>query len=42
MRGVAITDPDENQHVTANNCGQLSLAFGMVFLHHGYEVAKWV
>ena len=42
MRGVAITDPDHNQSIAANNCGQLSLAFGMVFLHHGYEVAKWV
>ena len=42
MRGVAITDPDHNQHMLANNCGQLSLAFGMVFLHHGYDVAKWV
>jgi len=42
LRGVAITDPDLNQRVSANNCGQLSLAFGMVFLHHGYDVAKWV
>ena len=42
LRGVATTDPDHNQHLSATNCGQLSLAFGMVFLHHGYPVAKWV
>ena len=32
MRGVAITDPDHNQSIAANNCGQLSLAFGMVLI----------
>ncbi len=42
LRGVATTDPDHNQRLSATNCGQLSLAFGMVFLHHGYPVAKWV
>ena len=40
LRDMTITDPDLNQDVRTNLCGPISLGFGMVFLHHGYDVAK--
>ena len=34
------TDPDRNQEWESTRCGQLSLAFGQLYLTHGYAVAR--
>ena len=33
------TDPDRNQEWESKRCGQISLAFGHLYLNHGYPVA---
>ena len=33
------TDPDRNQEWESTRCGQLSLAFGHLYMNHGYYVA---
>ena len=40
LQGVAVTNPDVDQHVDSTVCGQMSLAWGHIFVTCGYDVAK--
>ena len=35
-----ITDPDLNQELESTWCGQLSMAWGHLYLNYGYAVAQ--
>ena len=35
-----ITDPDLNQELESTRCGQLSMAWGHLYLNYGYAVAQ--
>ena len=34
------TDPDLNQELESTRCGQLSMAWGHLYLNYGYAVAR--
>ena len=38
LLGAAVTDTDPNQRLSDDNCGQISLGWGHVFIQHGYDV----
>eukprot|EP01043_Picozoa_sp_COSAG02_P014437 COSAG02_NODE_595_length_19813_cov_12.215380_15_plen_110_part_00 len=40
LLGAAVTDTDPNQRLSDDNCGQISLGWGHVFIFHGYDVAQ--
>jgi hypothetical protein len=40
LLGAAVTDTDPNQRLSDDNCGQISLGWGHVFMFHGYDVAQ--
>jgi hypothetical protein len=40
LSGAAVTDTDHNQHLSEDNCGQISLGWGHVLMFHGYDVAS--
>ena len=40
LRGMALTEPDVDQEAHSTRCGQLCMAFGHVFVNHGYDAAK--
>ena len=40
LLGAAVTDTDPNQRLSDDNCGQISLGWGHVFIQHGYDVAQ--
>ena len=39
LRGMDLTDDDVNQRYDTKRCGQICIAFGFVFMHHGRDVA---
>ena len=39
LRGMDLTDDDLNQRYDTKRCGQICVAFGFVFMHHGRDVA---
>ena len=40
LQGVALTDADVDQSLTSTVCGQMSLAWGHIFVARGYDVAQ--
>ena len=40
LRGMALTEDDVDQETNSTRCGQLCLAFGHIFIAHGYEAAQ--
>ena len=40
LRGMALTEDDVDQETNITRCGQLCLAFGHIFIAHGYEAAQ--
>lgn len=40
LRGMALTEDDVDQETNSTRCGQLCMAFGHIFLAHGYEAAQ--
>ena len=40
LRGMALTEDDVDQETNSTRCGQLCLAFGHIFIAHGYDAAR--
>ena len=40
LQGVTLTDPDVDQSLSSTMCGQMSLAWGHIFVTCGYDVAQ--